>query len=1187
MSAHYPRPSVLRHIKKGQHAVIEASAGTGKTYAIEHLVVDLLLNERVQLDEILVLTFTERAAAELRRRIQAKIEQILSEPCAQVKCAHDKPHGVWWIDDEARERLNRALFAFDAASIGTIHGFFGRVLAEHAFHSGRLFQSTLEDGLTLFDRAFKNGLRRSLAVRPGDAAELLEIWMREKSPTKTIKELVQLLHDCYRSQSEILPRPSLDALRREGDANPLFQVDRPAVAGTIASALKAAKVHHSTAKAIAKRLENIIERVEESGKGLKTLLNHNFQQTILEICKMLDGRSFADPRLSEIAAGLVRLRESARAPIDAALVQAALPVAAKMLERHKAATGKFDYDDLITGVDRALAGPCAPELIAALRRRYRFALIDEFQDTDKLQWNFFRRVFVESGGPHRVYLVADAKQAIYSFRGADVVAFLDARGHLTQLGSPRVSLSKCFRSTSELIEAYNLIFDSSAQPPFFEGPIKYDTPVRHGRDLVAEQAGANVAPVHLIKVTPRGDSLGISELRRALAQAIARQAKSILEDGPKLHFGSPEKTEPVSPGKVYVLTATNRDAVYVSRALRDQKVPFSFYKQDGLFQTGEARAVRDLLAALDDPADPRRRRRAWITPFFDVPLAALLAQDDLPESNPLVKRLVDWNKLARDRHFETLFSRILDESGIMRRELFLDDNERALTNYLHLFEILLEEARATGCELCDLIATLTAYFQETRKPPGDEADVQRLESDRDSVQIMTIHKSKGLEAAVVFVYGGFTAFRTDGVHAFHGPEHRRTLYIGDDPDAKAAARAEWDQEQQRLFYVALTRAKVRLYLPMVPDEFWSPRWDGGYARVNRRLNELEKTLSPPCFERLFHVINVTDQLGRPARPGRESETELDLALRTPPPGAITEPGDSGVFAGLRTRHAGYEVTSYSRLKRTSDANLVPLGREEFDGGFAQPAATAAAPLPEGALPSGTATGTLLHEVLELVPFESFSDAPDFPSWLRLESVAHVIDDALAHNGFDLKTHRTTAAEMGYRALTVNLPLGNGATIPGLCRCEKYLREMEFLIPYPESSHPPLSDPLPLQLVIERGFIKGYVDLVVEYGGLVYFADWKSDVLESYKPDALRAHVESLYALQAKLYALALVKALDARSKPDYEARFGGLVYVFLRGLEGAIPGNPPIYFNRPDWVELLAIEAEVKRLGCKTRGGSP
>ena len=170
-----------------------------------------------------------------------------------------------------------------------------------------------------------------------------------------------------------------------------------------------------------------------------------------------------------------------------------------------------------------------------------------------------------------------------------------------------------------------------------------------------------------------------------------------------------------------MLTATNKESHQVSEALRDAEVPFAFYKQDGLFQTDQAREIHDLLLAIADPADADKRCRAWITPFFLVPLAALPDLDELSDSHPLIKRLHDWNELAGKRRFEMLFRKVLDESGIIRRELFLRDDERALTNYLHIFEVLLEEARTVGRDLADLVTTLTAYIQGSAIRPEKTA----------------------------------------------------------------------------------------------------------------------------------------------------------------------------------------------------------------------------------------------------------------------------------------------------------------------------------------------------------------------------------------------------------------------------------------------------------------------------------
>ena len=197
----------------------------------------------MRINEILVLTFTERAAAELRRRIRSKIEEILVDPCQEERCHHDKRSGVWPIDDESRRRLTQSLFSFDSATIGTIHGFFGQVLVEHAFTNRRLFTGTLEDGQTLYGRAFKTALRRSLARQPSDAADLLRLWL-ERSQLG-IDTLEAILYKCHASRRLILPPFSADNIHRELDTSPLFQIDLAAETERFLVSIKAAGVKNA------------------------------------------------------------------------------------------------------------------------------------------------------------------------------------------------------------------------------------------------------------------------------------------------------------------------------------------------------------------------------------------------------------------------------------------------------------------------------------------------------------------------------------------------------------------------------------------------------------------------------------------------------------------------------------------------------------------------------------------------------------------------------------------------------------------------------------------------------------------------------------------------------------------------------------------------------------------------------
>ena len=504
MIAQYKRPSILETIPRDRHAVIEASAGTGKTFTIEHIVVDLLLRENVALNEILVLTFTERAADELRQRIRSKIEEILGIPDDDAPDRGERTAEFWWIDGDARQRLRRALQVFDTATIGTIHGFFGRVLTEHAFTNGRLFVGTLEDGRTLFDRGFKAALRRSLA-RPGDTSEMFALWLEQCQSQSAIEDLESLLWKCHDSHRRILPPFSIEEFRREIDQNPLFEIDLEAESERFKKALQGAGIKHAgTLKAILDRLKILADSIGRSGRSATTLLDKYFQKAVGWIGEKICDRDLGEPRAAEIAATILRLRGSL-VSLEAALVQTGLPIVHEFLDRQKATSGEFDFDDLIMGVARALHDPGRGEdLTQAMRARYRFALIDEFQDTDELQWSFFERVFIHSGGQNILYLIGDPKQAIYGFRGADVFTYIEARELLSQIGSPRVPLIQNFRSSSALIRAYNHILDPSATPPFFDGEIQYDQPVEAGRELVAMEAdGSPAVPIYLLKIEPK------------------------------------------------------------------------------------------------------------------------------------------------------------------------------------------------------------------------------------------------------------------------------------------------------------------------------------------------------------------------------------------------------------------------------------------------------------------------------------------------------------------------------------------------------------------------------------------------------------------------------------------------------------------------------------------------------------
>ena len=472
--------------------------------------------------------------------------------------------------------------------------------------------------------------------------------------------------------------------------------------------------------------------------------------------------------------------------------------------------------------------------------------------------------------------------------------------------------------------------------------------------------------------------------------------------------------------------------------------------------------------------------------------------------------------------------------------------------------------------------SLSAYIREDILPEGQDGNVQRLESEKDAVQIMTIHKAKGLEAAVVFVFGGFfgQGSTEKKVRTYHEGS-TRVAYVGSEAprEIKEAVRKESQEEDQRLLYVALTRAQARVYLPYFAGE--KVNISGPYLPMSRALTRVVGAPADPKVKDLFSIEDIAYDLPKPG----SALPAPDLA-RWHPPAALLEQRDlSASFREIRDRRAGFVVESYTGLKRGA-------GYQAPEDALEDAADEAAAALPDAGaapeeLPGGRASGVFLHKVLEEIPFEALAAGTPFSRWAEDATVAAIFEKARRRYGRDAR-HLDHSRRLVHTALTAPVLLPNGDQIAGLSRAAKTLREVEFLYPIPERSHPRLSSafasaPGLERFRIERGFIKGFVDLLFEHEGLTYFLDWKSDALPRWDADFLAAHVARNYKLQAKLYGLALVKMLGVHDRAACEKRFGGFLYCFVRGMRAGGSGVEGIYARRPDWTEIEAWEEDLLR----------
>ena len=1161
----FRRPAVLANVPDVGHVVIEASAGTGKTYTLEHLVADLILRRGTDIDKLLIVTFTEAATAELRERIRGKFEEMVR--LSDHQCDEHEPH--WLIGPAQRALLQQQLDRFGRASIHTIHGFCRRLLVENAFHLRRLFDEEHADGVALFDRAFKRALRERFAV-DDELAPYLSAWLRHHD----IPDLAAALAGLIGTADRLEPRFSEASLRRPLDnlaslSGPELEQTLDGYAQCIARQAGSGVVATMMQRLVRRLVKSIAEYRSDADVAAVLSATDSDLLDVLEGPRWEENvfRRFVDveptPQTAEVSlhAAVRRL-----VPLRAAVLQRFLPTMIAALGTLKEA-GLFDYDDMLTGVwdqMRDVDSPNARVLVDTIRKRYSVALIDEFQDTDPVQWNIFRRVFFESPDQqNRLVVIGDPKQAIYGFRGADVHTYIEARAAITDGDDERVvRLQQNFRSTCTLVDAYNTLFEQSARRPFFDGAIDYDAPVECGLpELHASRSGSAVVPVKLVRGVPRAEKIDAYDYKRTFGRWIAREIAHILGDGVRVVDPESDIDRQVGPSDIFVLVRNGVEARRMGAHLVEAGVPFAFYKEDGLFQSSEARQVLDLLCAVLEPHVDSYRLKAFATPFFAVPFDALHSLRDLADSHPLMTRLLEWNRLASRGEFERLFTQILDGSGIVRREILWGRDERALTNITHIFELLLEDVHQERAGLSDLILRLRADIDRASYS-SSERNLQRLESDADAVQVMTIHKSKGLQADIVFVYGGMSARRGASLKRVCHEAGERVTYLGL-PQSSAAMKVVADeerQEDQRLLYVAITRARAAVYLPYIATvrgKLQYTKLDGTYRVVNERVQAMiDEGLDPALFEVLdARVVDFDAEEGVLLMPAAHELAQWNL------PDAADDPTQA--IEALRSRPL--VVSSYSRMKRTSEYVDSGGNREVFMLEFSQRAEAHRA---DDELPGGTDTGVFLHDILEHVVFAD-ADATNFDAWRALPQISRLFDDAMATHTIDVQ-YRPYSERIVWQTLTTPLQLPGCTPLSGLTHVARDLREVEFLFPIPEQHSPAVDVASSAAFPIERGYLKGYIDLVFEHDGRVFFADWKSDTLASYEPQALAEHITSHYETQAWLYSLATLRMFAIHDEATFEARFGGFMYAFVRGADAA--SGTGFYVNRPTFAQIVAYE---------------
>ncbi|HBR3959068.1 TPA: exodeoxyribonuclease V subunit beta [Klebsiella pneumoniae] len=1138
--------------------LIEASAGTGKTFTIAALYLRLLLGlggeaaypRAISVEELLVVTFTEAATEELRGRIRSNIHEL------RIACLRGESDNPLYSallaeiadKDDAAKTLLLAERQMDEAAVFTIHGFCQRMLSLNAFESGMLFeQQLIEDESRLRYQACADFWRRHCYPLTRDIAAVIhDVW---KGPRDLLKSLDRWLQgEAPQLKSPPAPNETLaerhqQIIARIDSLKQQWREQVGEIEGVLEnSGLDRRKFNRGNQGKWMEKVNAWAQEVTLSYQ-LPDALEKFAQSFLLERTK-----AGGEPPVHPLFSAVESLLASSLTLTDLVLARAMVEIR-DAVAREKRRRGELGFDDMLSRLDEALRGDSGETLASAIRQRFPVAMIDEFQDTDPQQYRIFRRIWRRQPET-ALLLIGDPKQAIYAFRGADIFTYMKARGDV----AAHYTLDTNWRSSPGMVGSVNRLFSLSDNPfMFHEIPFLPVKAAAKNKGLRFTVDAADV-PAMNVWLMP-GDTVGSGDYQTFMAQLCATQIRDWLSAGQRgralLWRG--ETSRPVQASDITVLVRNRLEAAQVREALQTLGIPSVYLSnRDSVFETLEAQELLWLLQAVLAPERENTLRSALATSMFGLTALDIenLNQDE-QAWDALVEEFSEYRQIWRQRGVMPMLRALMTARHIAENLLATRGGERRLTDILHISELLQEAASQLESEHA-LVRWLAQHIAE---PDSNAASQQmRLESDKHLVQIVTIHKSKGLEYPLVWL--PFIArFRKQDQAFYHDREtFAAVLDLGQDEASLELAEAERLAEDLRLLYVALTRAVWHCSLGVAPlSSRKSGNSDFHLSALGRLLQAGEAMDAAGLAARLADFCHGDIALQIPG--------ELDLTPWQAP--AATIPRLSA--RELQRRIADdWRVTSYSGLQQhgfSGGQDLLP--RLDVDAAGVGEVVEEPQLTPHQ-FPRGAAPGTFLHSQFEELDFTQ----PVPEGWMA---------EKLQLSGFDAQWAPVLTDWLG-GVLKTRLP-GPDIALNQLAARDKQV-EMAFYLPIAQlltaerldaliRQYDPLSaDTPPLDFRQVRGMLKGFIDLVFRHEGRYYLLDYKSNWLgedrEAYtRPameQAMRAH---RYDLQYQLYSLALHRYLRHRlADYDYDRHFGGVIYLFLRGMDGQ-EGGQGIFTTRP------------------------
>ena len=1128
------KDAVWNKLKYDRDGIVEASAGTGKTYALQSIVLKLATDEACPVDvkNILLVTFTEKAAGELKDRIR----DIL----AKAGCLPSD---------------------FDETTICTIHSFCREILAEYAFENRVPMQVEIggADG-DLVHRAVRAALL-------GDAFKeryggVYDVYMEAAGFGSTDK-LVQTAESALAEHTKVDQPP--EEPRRLDDV----------LKCTLSGIAAKTNLDFSDISVYANSRSNFEKACGAIEAEIGNLSSDDAPTFIhaVSVCAGACGKM--NPPVAGHGKGvrLFDLRPDVKEFVDALtgvnavlagqlasdLVSLAWPV----FNRLKDEASMLTFDDLVTKACRVIGHEAQGEaagkrsaLLESIRRRYRIALVDEFQDTNEKQWTIFRSLFssrvnrIDGDGapnPRQGFLlvVGDPKQSIYSFQGADVATYLAAKRGISEGdgAQPPQTLDTTFRSSEALVAAFNGMFGAASG--WFDGMeeggarIDYSAvayPEGNERfcgleDLTGRDAVTLLEslPCKLPDIESNQSSPGYGNMSRCLPVFMENAAREMerLHALPVAYRTADPETKRrddhrIRYGDMCVLVRKGAEANVVKRVLADHGIPYSHYKERGIYGSAEAEALIAFFDFLSAPERAGNLAALLLTSLFDVHPSEIEAW--LANGDRALADLVDrWRELSAKRNWNGLFESVMNDTALAHPVGDDYEFDRRWTAYRQILDRLLAEKGRSALTPGDFAGLLRAWRKDDRRA-GEDGALRQKENESDGVQIMTMHASKGLEFKAVFIAAGFSNVDDESL-----------------------------QEEKRLYYVALTRAEHKLYLP------WT-KWDR-HLRKGKEECGLGSKRAPlfgegflsrairACFADAGAATASVPAAGTAA--SRTGGTRFAAAAEV---GGGTRPAPPRVYDIGCLDHLRLQWDSFSSLSgHGGPGKVVPSSGSETDESSAGRATVRQATL----LPRNDVSGNVFHEIMETLCGADEAtgrvgfSVGDVPSGEALADTGPLMDlvrramrrNALANQKEGDDSTERTLARMVWRALNTPIGIGGRKIVLKDIPFADRLAEVEFVM---DEASVLGADTPRLGGAVRDGAFNGKIDLLIRpegRNGPVYVLDWKTNSLADYGAASVEAAMEAAgYPLQFKLYSLAVARWLGREA-------LAGVAYLFVRGGE--------------------------------------